>query len=218
MPGAVSIGEAAALYGLAPSTVRWWERRGVLNPPARDGGKRRYGDPDLRRIGVAYLCCVVGAMPLDQAAVVTSGKSTNSAWQGTVGAQITQLEQRIEELTAARDYLRHLLSCTDDDMAECPVLEGELSARTPRGRVAATDLVTAARTARSGGERHEGASARDVNPAAERPARDRNPGLCPGCRGPLTRSPRGRPRTYCSRACRQRAYRGRQSDRTSAPA
>ncbi|MFD0415640.1 MerR family transcriptional regulator [Streptomyces sp. NPDC127108] len=217
MPGAVSIGEAAALYGLAPSTVRWWERRGVLNPPARHGGKRRYGDPELRRIGVAYLCCVVGAMPLDQAAVVTSGKSPHKAWQGTVGEQIALVEQRIEELTAARDYLRHLLSCTDDDMAECPVLEAELSAHTPRGRVAAVDLVTAARTARGVEKRGAGASARDEIPAAERPVSDENPVVCPGCRGPLARSARGRPRTYCSPACRQRAYRARHSGRTSAP-
>lgn len=212
MPGAVSIGEAAALYGLAPSTVRWWERRGVLNAPARHGGKRRYGDPDLRRIGVAYLCCVVGTMPLDQAAVVASGKSPHRAWQATVGAQITQLEERIGELAAARDYLRHLLSCTDDDMAECPVLEAELTARTPRGRIAEADLVSAARAARGGGRRQEGAGDRDGKPSVERPPRDESPVGCLGCRGPLPRGSRGRPRKYCSRACRQRAYRIRRSN------
>ncbi|GHC53348.1 MerR family transcriptional regulator [Streptomyces flavofungini] len=213
MRGAVSIGEAAALYGLAPSTVRWWEQQGVLNTPARYGVKRRYGDPDLRRIGVAYLCCVVGTMPLDQAAIVTSGTSPHSAWQGTVGAQITQLEERIGELEAARDYLCHLLSCTDDDMAECPVLEAELRARTPRGRIAVADLVSAARAARGGGQRREGAADRDGKASVERPPGDESPGGCLGCGGPLTRGSRGRPRTYCSRACRQRAYRIRRSGR-----
>ncbi|MEU7580417.1 MerR family transcriptional regulator [Streptomyces sp. NPDC041068] len=194
---AVLIGEAAALYGLAPSTVRWWERQGVLNPPARAGGKRLYDDTDLRRIGLAYLCCVVGRMPLDQAAVVTSGKATRDAWQEVIEARLAQVERQMAQLEAARGYLRHALGCTDDDIAgDCPHLDAELSVHTPRGRFPGSDIVTAARTTR------------DENPAA-RPPCDERTVLCPGCRGPVVRSSRGRPRTYCSRACRQRAYRAR---------
>ncbi|WP_241844751.1 MerR family transcriptional regulator [Streptomyces silvensis] len=237
----VLIGDAAALFGLAPSTVRWWESRGVLVPPARDGGKRLYGDADLRRIGAAYLCCVVGRMPLDRAAAVTSGTAEHSAWQRVVGDHLALLERQIGQLEAAREYLRHLLLCEDDDIAECRLLEGELSAHTPRGRVHDPDLVTAARAARGDGRRREerapdhdeirggrsardedprGSHARDENPG-EGPARDENPrggprpsrdetqAPCPDCRGPVPRAPRGRPRTYCSRACRQRAYRRR---------
>ncbi|WP_172386973.1 MerR family transcriptional regulator [Streptomyces sp. MNP-20] len=199
---AVSIGEAAALYGLAPSTVRWWERQGVLNEPVREGGKRRYGATDLRRIGLAYLCCVVGRMPLDQAAVVTSGKATRDAWQGAIEAQLVQVERQITELEAARRYLRHALTCTDDDIAgDCPVLDDELATHTPRGRVPAPDLVTAART---------GGPPRDESAAPDPPRDER---LCPGCRGPVPRSSGGRPRAYCSPACRQRAYRARRGGR-----
>ncbi|QWF81973.1 helix-turn-helix domain-containing protein [Amycolatopsis sp. CA-230715] len=193
---AVHIGQAAALYGLAPSTVRWWESQGVLDPPARDGGKRVYTDADLRRIGVAYLCCVVGKMPLDQAAVVTSGKAPHGTWQRAVGDQIESMGQRIEQLEAARDYLRHLLSCHDDDMAQCRFLAGELSARTPRGSVADVDLVAAARAAGKG---------RDENHASD----DEKPETCAMCAGPIARGKRGRRRKYCSPACRQQAYRTR---------
>ncbi|MFD9910291.1 MerR family transcriptional regulator [Streptomyces sp. NPDC059063] len=188
----VSIGEAAALYGIAPSTVRWWESRGVLAPPAREGGKRVYGDTDLRRIGLAYLCCVVGRMPLDQAAVVTSGKATRDVWQDAIDAQIAQVERQIGQLEAARDYLRHCLSCTDDDIAgECPVLDSELAAHTPRGRARCDESV-------------------GVGP-------ERDEKLCPGCRAPVTRPPRGRPRMYCSPACRQRAYRARRGRPSPTP-
>ncbi|WP_242882132.1 MerR family transcriptional regulator [Actinomadura litoris] len=208
----VLIGEAAGLYGLAPSTVRWWERLGVLNPPARAGGKRVYRDADLRRIGIAYLCCMVGKMPLDQAAVVTSGKTTRDAWQRTVGEQIDQLGQQIAQLETARSYLRHLLNCEDDDMARCRYLEGELLARTPRGRIAETDLVTAARTAHQDEQPRGKAPHRDENPA-DHPSRDETAEHCLACARPMTRAPRGRPRKYCSRACRQRAYRARAADR-----
>ncbi len=162
---AVHIGEAAALYGLAPSTVRWWEQQGVLNPPARDGNRRLYDDADLRRLGLAYLCCVVGRMPLDQAAVVTSGKAARDDWQEAIDAQLVRLERTIAELEAARGYLRHALNCTSDDIAgSCTIMDAELTARTPRGRFPDSDLVTAARTAR--GHAEGGEPPRDENAAA----------------------------------------------------
>ncbi|WP_131724837.1 MerR family transcriptional regulator, partial [Mycobacteroides abscessus] len=34
----VNIGEAAALYDVAPSTLRWWEKQGVLSSPAQHSG------------------------------------------------------------------------------------------------------------------------------------------------------------------------------------
>ncbi|MEW2387071.1 MerR family transcriptional regulator [Streptomyces venezuelae] len=196
----VLIGEAAVLYGLAPSAVRWWERQGLMAPPAREGGKRRYDDTDLRRIGLAYLCRVIGRMPLAQAAVVTSGKATRDAWQTVVETQLAQVDAQIAQLEAARGYLRHALACTDDDIAgECPVLDAELTAHTPRGRFPDSDLVTAARAAHA---------SRDEK-TADRPEGDERPGLCPSCRGPVAPPSRGRPPTYCSPACRQRAYRAR---------
>ncbi|MBB5938479.1 helix-turn-helix domain-containing protein [Streptomyces zagrosensis] len=213
MHQAVSIGEAAALYGLAPSTVRWWEGQGVLNSPARNGGKRLYRDADLRRVGLAYLCCVVGQLPLAQAAVVTSGNATHSAWQRTIDEQITLLGQRIGQLEAARDYLAHLLRCEDDDIACCPILEAELSAHTPRGRFFGTDLVAAARAARSGGKQREKTPTRDES-VAHSPLCDENAVLCLSCREPVPRAARGRPRKYCSRACQQRAYRARRGERS----
>lgn len=144
----VLIGEAAALFDLAPSTVRWWEKEGVLPPSRQAGGKRRYHRADLRRIGLAYLCAVTGMMPLDQAAIVSNGQSDNDEWHRAVRAQIARLDEQCARLQSARDYLAHLLTCTSDDpTVDCPHLEDELRRHTPRGRVDATDLVEAARRA-----------------------------------------------------------------------
>ncbi|RSN72075.1 MerR family transcriptional regulator [Actinomadura sp. WAC 06369] len=191
---AVPIGEAAALYRLAPSTLRWWDRQGVVAPTARHGGRRFYGEDDLRRLGLAYLCRVVGMMPLDAAAVVASGTADLDTWRRTMRAEIDRLDERVERLTAARDYLNHLLRCEDDDIIRCSYLDAELETRTPLGPRARTDLVAAAR-------------ARDVKTDA---VRDEKAGpICPSCGGAVERPARGRPRTYCSPGCRQRAYRAR---------
>ncbi|MFD9892440.1 MerR family transcriptional regulator [Amycolatopsis sp. NPDC059027] len=197
----VRIREAAALYDLAPSTLRWWEAQGVLDAPEREAGKRLYSDCDLRRIGLAYLCRVAGRMPLEQAAVVTAGTANVEAWHGVVGAQVARLEREIGFLVAARDYLAHLMLCSDDDPALCPHLDGELVARTPRGRVAGGDLLEAAQAAARHEERDEARSGGVENPE--------DVPLCPGCGEQVDSPSRGRPRTYCSHACRQRAYRAR---------
>jgi hypothetical protein len=87
----------------------------VLPPSRLAAGKRRYDLADLRRIGLAYLCTVTGMMPLEQAAVVTSGDTVNADWQRTVRAQIAWLDDQRARLHSARDYLEHLLTCTSDD-------------------------------------------------------------------------------------------------------
>jgi predicted site-specific integrase-resolvase len=48
---AVQIGEAAALYDVAPSTLRWWEKQGILDPVRHADGRRRYDATDLPAAG-----------------------------------------------------------------------------------------------------------------------------------------------------------------------
>lgn len=41
---------AAELSGIAPQTLRLYERRGLLTPARTAGGTRRYSDDDLQRV------------------------------------------------------------------------------------------------------------------------------------------------------------------------
>ncbi|MER5770834.1 MerR family DNA-binding transcriptional regulator [Streptomyces sp. NPDC001985] len=210
-PLGVSIGQAAALFGLAPSTLRWWESQRVLPEPPRVNGQRIYTETGLRRVGLAYLCCVVGAMPLEQAAVVTAG-GREQHWQSTVRDQARLIEEKIGQLRSAHAYLLHLVECPDDDIVGlCPDLDLELVDHTPRGRVATHGLVAAARSIprRAAGRRQ-----RDETP----PQREEipvPPPRCAVCAGPVARAARGRRRTYCSRACQQRRYRASRESRES---
>lgn len=202
-PQGVSIGQAAALFGLAPSTLRWWESQRVLPEPPRVNGRRVYTETELRRIGLAYLCCVVGAMPLEQTSVVTSG-SRNRHWQSTVQRQAGLIQEKIEQLQSAHAYLLHLLQCPDDDIVrQCPDLDDELMSHTPRRRIATEGLVAAAQSISHGAQgqpqRDENDSLRDENALAS--------GRCVVCMEPFAQQARGRRRTYCSRACQQRQYR-----------
>lgn len=197
----VSIGQAAALYGIAPSTVRWWEQLGLLPPPPRVNGRRVYDEIALRRIGLAYLCCVTGAMPLSEAVPVTSGRH-GSSWREGVSRHVAHLDAELRRLRGARGYLLHLLRCPDEDVvAECSHLARELAEHTPVGDMA-SDLVTAAASADTRG----GLAAGDEK-QRERDGTSHQQPACEVCGGTLVTSKRGRRRKYCSPACRQRQYR-----------
>jgi MerR family transcriptional regulator, copper efflux regulator len=199
MERALSIGDVSTLYDLAPSTLRWWEKLGVLAEPARTGGRRVYDEHALRRVGLAYLCCVVGRMPLAAAAVITSGVTDNHEWRRAVDEQIGRLDQQIAQLGRARTYLERLRRCTDDDPAtHRPYLVDEILDYTPRGRmVQPTRNVT----------EPVGVSVTDQTSDDEMPTS--RVVSCRHCRGPVHQPRRGRRREYCSQRCRQRAYRQR---------
>ncbi|ANY09592.1 MerR family DNA-binding transcriptional regulator [Pseudonocardia sp. HH130630-07] len=202
----VTIGAAAALFGLTPATLRWWERQGLLPVADRVGGRRVYDGTALRRIGLACLCTVVGDMPLHRAALVSNGSSTNTRWRRAVVTEIERLDRDLARLARADRYLRHLVQCVDDDpVADCAYLDAELVDCTPRGRCTESDLVAAARAAPRPGpaaDGHEKRSRRDG-------IRSADGARCPACDGSFTPLRRGRPRTYCSARCRQRAHRTR---------
>ncbi|WP_093170833.1 MerR family DNA-binding transcriptional regulator [Sinosporangium album] len=202
-PPGVSIGQAAALYRLAPSTLRWWESQRVLPEPPRTNGRRVYTETGLRHIGLAYLCCVTAAMPLEHASVVTSG-NRNHDWQGTVRRHADAVEEKIKQMQSAHAYLLHLLQCPDDDIVtECPDLDDELMNHTPRGLVTAQSLVTAAQSIPPRGATHQKRDETDSQRDEKAPTPDR----CTVCTKPFTQRARGRRRKYCSRACQQRHYR-----------
>jgi len=209
---ALSIGDVSALYDLSPSTLRWWENLGVLADPDRVGGRRVYDAQDVRRVGLAYLCCVVGRMPLAAAAVITSGRAANDEWRHAVDEQIGRLGEQIAQLEQARAYLGRLRQCTDDDPARhCPYLADEIREYTPTGR-----------TRRPAGNVAGNVAEPAVVLVADHASDDETPtgrvASCRHCGGLLEHPRRGRRRDYCSQRCRQRAYRQRSSQAPMAAA
>ena len=46
----ITVGAAADTLGVSARTIRFWEERGLLDRPPRNGGKRIYNTDDLRRM------------------------------------------------------------------------------------------------------------------------------------------------------------------------
>lgn len=138
--GLIGIGEAAAAFGLAESTLRYWEERGLLRPADRRGTWRRYGPDELHRIGLIQMWRDTGMMSLDEIAAVLAGTQRDSDWRTAVRERLAVISEQQRRLAAAKDHLEHLLTCPDDHPAEqCPYLRqwtGERIAETAAIRFA----------------------------------------------------------------------------------
>lgn len=116
----IPIGEAARRLRLSPSTLRYYDERGLVHPASRHGSRRLYGTDELRRLAFLRLMYQLG-VSLDAAATVLDAPSPT--WRQTVTQQIAALDQLIARATGARTLLTHTLHCPHDQPTrECSSL------------------------------------------------------------------------------------------------
>lgn len=124
----VPIGAAARRFGVAVSTLRYWEERGLLEPAVRQGGRRWYGPNEMHRIGLIRMWQDTGLMSLDEIAALFAGADGERGWREIVLDRISAIDVQIERLSTGRSHLEHLLNCPQDNpAAECPHLRGVTS-------------------------------------------------------------------------------------------
>ena len=120
----VAIDEVARRFGLHASALRYYERRGLLRPAARHAGRRWYGQAELRRLAVIGFWQQSGLMSLEDIAAILAGPSESRGWKQVVTDRREALHEQIGQMTAARDYLDHLLTCPREHSPDgCPYFE-----------------------------------------------------------------------------------------------
>lgn len=211
----LTIGQAATRFGLASSTLRWWERQGLLEPAQRQAGQRYYGRAELRRIAVICLARDTGLLRLDQIATLLAGRTADRHWHDTVRDRTRELDRQIEQLTAARRWLDHALGCQADNPTQCSHLDPYLDQKLATGQDNPPAALSAPGPAHARNRfRHEFRHEHRHHDRTGAPAPPQ--ARCKVCALPVPQAPTGRPRAYCSRACRQRAYRARAAARSRA--
>lgn len=104
-------------FGLAVSTLHYWERRGLITPYRR-AGQRCYDIDQLYRIVLIKLWRTTGLLSLDDIAALLA---TEVGWRDAVAARLAEIEREQADLDAARVYLNHLLTCKHDEgLEQCP--------------------------------------------------------------------------------------------------
>lgn len=114
----MEIGEFSRTVGLPPSTLRYYERIGVLPAPARSGGRRVYQTRDVAAAMLLASARNLGFTVRDLQALAQTRFDVDSAKQAAARKAVA-LETRISQLSERRAALIALSTCDCVDPSRC---------------------------------------------------------------------------------------------------
>jgi DNA-binding transcriptional MerR regulator len=124
----LTIGQVAERAHVATSTIRYYERRGLLAADARQSGQRRYHDATLRRLVFIGMLQDAG-LALDDIGGILDAADV-AEWKAIAARRLEVLDAEIERLNQARAYLAGALLCRYDHPAtDCRVMGTEIDRR-----------------------------------------------------------------------------------------
>jgi MerR family redox-sensitive transcriptional activator SoxR len=128
----LTIGELAEIAGVATSAVRFYERRGLLHPDARQSAQRRYRRTSLRRLVFIRMLQDAG-LTLDEIGRILHAETVEE-WKAIAAARLDDLNDEIEHLQHTRDLLASGLLCPHDHpLTECSTMGAEIERRIKAG-------------------------------------------------------------------------------------
>ncbi len=116
----LTIGELARRSGRRASSIRYYEQIGLLPPPVRISGQRRYSQDTVRVLAVIHIAQHAG-LSLEQIKAVLTGPEEAEELRRAATAKLPEVAAMIERAALARDWLELAAMCQCDDLDECPL-------------------------------------------------------------------------------------------------
>jgi MerR family transcriptional regulator, redox-sensitive transcriptional activator SoxR len=122
----LTIGEVSARSGMAPSALRFYERRGLITAVRTDGNQRRYDRAVLRRlafiqagraagISLERIGGALGTLPRNRTPSRRDWERLSNRWRD-------DLDARIETLQSLRERLTTCIGCGCLSIDRCELL------------------------------------------------------------------------------------------------
>lgn len=119
MSGTLTIGEVSDRSGVAATTLRYYEQIGLLAPPSRLAGRRRYDVAVLDRLKVIGLCKAAG-FALDEIRLLFAddvpGRPVS---QALARAKLAEIDAQVASLSRARAVIEWGMRCTCPSIDAC---------------------------------------------------------------------------------------------------
>jgi MerR family transcriptional regulator, redox-sensitive transcriptional activator SoxR len=115
MGDALTIGELAARTGLPASTLRYYDRIGLIPATSRSGGQRRYDPKVIQRVLAVTLCQRSGFTLEEIGRLLDGGRP----WQALARRKVEELQGRIAELEQTTALLRSAMACGCRSLETC---------------------------------------------------------------------------------------------------
>ena len=126
----LDITEVVRRSGVPASALRFYEEKGLIASIGRKGLRRLFEPSVLERLALIALGRAAG-FSLDEIARAFSPGRRPSIDRRMLAAQAEKLDQKIRELGAMRDSLRHAAACPHPTHLDCPtfrrLLQGAMS-------------------------------------------------------------------------------------------
>lgn len=115
----MDIGEVARHSGLAVSTLRFYEEKGLIRSTGRHGLRRLFSSTVLEQLELIALGRYAG-FALDEIAAMFGGDGRLQIDRRLLLTRADDLDGTISRLLAVRDGLRHVARCPARNHIECP--------------------------------------------------------------------------------------------------
>ena len=116
------IGEVARRVGVRPSTVRYYEARGLITPFGRTGGKRIYGQEAVERMVLISFAKAVG-FSLAEIRKLLDGfphdTPAGARWSELASAKLVELDAMSQRIDVMRAALQKISRCACRDLDQC---------------------------------------------------------------------------------------------------
>jgi MerR family redox-sensitive transcriptional activator SoxR len=118
----MTIGDLSAQSGVPASTIRYWERIGVLPRAARVSGRRRYSPAAVHRLALLRLAQACGFRLSEMRRLLHGfGPAVRppGRWHALTRQKRNELDAQFSRLNAMRAVIDRVALCQCADLAEC---------------------------------------------------------------------------------------------------
>ncbi|MGA2421791.1 MAG: MerR family transcriptional regulator [Candidatus Acidiferrum sp.] len=118
----MKIGQLASRANLNASAIRYYEKRGLLLPPERQGNQRRYPSDSLNRVLLIRFASGMG-FTLNEIKLFLSGIKERAPvgprWKKLAHRKLAEVEQLMQRTRRLKSLLEHLLRCRCSSLNAC---------------------------------------------------------------------------------------------------
>lgn len=123
----LTIGEVARVAGVPTSTIRYYERRGILPRAPRVAGQREYTAGALRYLAAIRIAKEAGFSLTEikeMARSIGDSRQPSKLWTEVASDKLDELDALIERAEGMRESLQHGLGCGCRSLEDCPSVKG----------------------------------------------------------------------------------------------
>ena len=124
------IGEIARQAGIATSTIRYYERIGLLPPSKRVNTKRRFDPSILQKLGVIRMAQRAGLTIVEIQTLLhdfPTDTPPSERWQALAVNKIAELDDLLNQIQAMKTLLEQTLQCHCATIEDCAAIDPNAS-------------------------------------------------------------------------------------------